>query len=339
VFQVCNLNFEITNPSHTSEGVFVMNWFRRSVTARSFRRMVFGLAAVGGVLWFADQVQRISSQRGIETTRATGLSAYSMRFGLSKAAILGKAVLPQMSLAQAPVFPPGTRIARTASLRIFVRDFLAAQESVDRTVKSRGGFAAAMTVSSPIGSSRSLSADIEIPSAQCDATLREFRMLGRVEEERQGSEEVGAQSEDLDIRLRNSRETENRLTDILRVGTGKVSDVLEVENEITRVRGEIEEHEAEQKRLANRISFAAIELDLTEEFPERAGIRLARIGLRMKNALIEGYQGAADGFFDVLEIVLTAAPSLFVWGLLLFWPIRWGWRRWRTIKAESGAQA
>jgi hypothetical protein len=301
--------------------------------------MIFGLAAVGGLIWFADRVQRINSQREFETARATGLSAYSMWSGPNKTPRLMNSGLPQLGLAQTAVFPPATRIARTASLRISVNDFSMAKDAMDGVVKARGGFTASMTISSPKDSSRTLSADIEIPAAQCDAALSEFRMLGRVEEERQGSEEVTAQSEDLDIRLKNAREAENRLTNILRVGTGKVSDVLEVENEITRVRGEIEHQEADQKRLISRIIFASIELNLTEDFQAQPGIRLSQISLRMKNALVDGYRAAADGFLDVLEIVLTAAPSLLVWGLLLFWPMRWGWRRWRMLKAESGAKA
>jgi len=58
---------------------------------------------------------------------------------------------------------------------------------VERIVTARGGFTASMTISSPKDSSRSLSADIAIPTAQCDAALQEIRMLGLVEEDRQGS--------------------------------------------------------------------------------------------------------------------------------------------------------
>jgi uncharacterized small protein (DUF1192 family) len=192
-----------------------------------------------------------------------------------------------------------------------------------------------MTISSPKNSSRSLSANLAIPTEQTDAALQEFRSLGRVEEERQGSEEVTSQSEDLDIRLKNAREAESRLTNILRVGTGKVSDVLEVETEITRVREEIERMEAEQKRLNSRVTFASIDLNLTEEFQAEPGIRSSQLGLRMRNAFIDGYRGAADGVLNVLEIVLSTGPSLFLWGLILFWPARWAWRRWQKGRAQG----
>jgi Domain of unknown function (DUF4349) len=316
---------------HTERfGIHLPKW---SAASRFLRRMVFGLVAVGGLLWFVARIESINSQRGIESSRATGLSAIPIQSYYTP--MLAKGVFSQARLAQSPVLPEGTRIARTASLRVSVRDFSASRESVERIVKARGGFSASLTISSPKDSSRSLSADFAIPTAQCDAVLQEFRMLGHVEEERQGSEEVTAQSEDLDIRLKNAREAETRLTNILRAGTGKVSDVLEVENEITRVREEIERMEAEQKRLNNRVVFASIDLNLAEEFRAKPGIRSSQLGLRMRNDFINGYHGAMDGVLNVLEIILSAGPSLFLWGLLLFWPVRWAWRHWQKARAQG----
>jgi uncharacterized small protein (DUF1192 family) len=316
---------------------YAMHWPKWNLTARFLRRMSLGLVAVAGLLWFVARIESINSQRGIETRRATGLSAIpGTRF--FNASMQAKGAFSQVGLAQSTVLPEGTRIARTASLRVYVRNFPEARESVDQIVKARGGFAASMTISSPKDSSRSLSADFAIPNAQYDAALQEFRSLGRVEEEHQGSEDVTAQSEDLDIRLKNTQETETRLTNILRVGTGKVSDVLEVENEITRVREEIERMEAEQKRLNHRVVFASINLSLTEEFQAESGFRSSQLGLRIRNALIDGYRDAADGMLDVLEIVLSLGPSLFFWGLILFWPARWAWRRWQKSRDQSEAR-
>jgi hypothetical protein len=317
---------------------YAMHWPKWSVTARFLRRMAFGLVAVAGLLWFVARIESINSQRGIESSRASGLSAIpATRF--FNASMQSRSVFSQAGVAQSEVLPEGTRMARTASLRVYVRNLSAARESVDRIVRARGGFTASMTISSPKDSSRSLSADFAIPNAQCDAALQEFRSLGRVEEEHQGSEEVTAQTEDLDIRLKNARETETRLTNILRVGTAKVSDVLEVENEITRVREDIEREEAQQKRLNNRVVFASINLNLTEEFQAEPRIQSSQLGLRMRNAFIDGYRDAADGVLDVLEIVLSSGPSLILWSLILFWPARWTWRRWQRFRTQAETRA
>jgi hypothetical protein len=314
-----------------------IRWQKWSATSRFLRHMAYGIVVVAGLLWFVARIESINSQRGIETSRATGLDAIATQSYFTP--MLAKGVFSQARLAQSPVLSEGTRIARTVSLRISVRDFSAARESVDRIVKAHAGFTASMTISSPKDSSRSISANFAIPTAQCDTALQEFRSLGRVEEEHQGSEEVTAQSEDLDIRLKNAREAETRLTNILRLGTGKVSDVLEVENAITRVREEIEHMETEQRRLNNRVVYASINLNLTEEFQAEPSIRSSQLGLRLRNAFIDGYHGAADGVLNVLEIVLSTGPSLLLWGLILFWPSRWAWRRWQKSRVQNEASA
>jgi hypothetical protein len=306
---------------------------------RFLRPMAFGITGVIILLWFVVRLERINSYRDIETSRATGLSEYSYSAVPHNAPMLSKEVLPRVRLAQAAVLGGGRQIARTASLRISVTDFSSARESVDRIVSANAGFVASLSISYPKDSTRSLTAQLAIPSAQRDEALEDFRKLGRVEEETQGSEEVTAQAEDLDIRLKNANEEEDRLGSILRMGTGKLSDVLEVEREQTRVREEIESMEAEQKRLKGRTTFISIDLNLTEEYQAQLGIHGLLAGLQMRNALKEGIHDAADGLLNVVVFLLSSGPSLLLWALILFWPARWAWRRWRNPKAPITASA
>jgi Domain of unknown function (DUF4349) len=299
--------------------------------ARFLRRTVFGIIGITGLIWFALHLERGNQLRGIESTRETGLAAVG--YSSSYAPMLAKGLVPQMRTRA--VNREGTKIARTISLNLSVSDFAHARSLVDKIVKSYAGYTAYMTVSSPKDASQSLIANIGIPAAQCDAALNEFRAMGRIEEERQSSEEVTAQSQDLDIRLKNARETEARLNDILRIRTGKVSDVLDVEKEMARVREGIERTESEQKRLSNRSDFASIELNLTEEYQAQLGVRASLVGLHIRNAWVDGYHGAEEGLVDALEFCLLVGPSLILWCLILFWPARWGLRQWQRHRSAA----
>lgn len=305
-----------------------------NVTGRFLRRMALGILGVVILLWFVDREEVISSYRGIEASRATGLSAVTSSF-LTRPAPLSRRVASRLALEQPTAVEQGLQIARTATLQISVRDFPSVRDAVDRIVDARGGVVTSLNISYPKDNSKSLSARLVIPSAQREAALEDFRKLGRVETEAQGSEEVTAQTEDLDIRLKNSREEEERLAGILRIGTGKISDILEIEQEQTRVRGEIENMEAQRRRLSNRVSFASIDLTLTEDYQAPLRIRDSLSVLRMRNALAEGLHSAAQGFGDAVTFLLSAGPSLLLWGLILFWPGRWAWRRWRSSRAPS----
>jgi hypothetical protein len=229
-------------------------------------------------------------------------------------------------------------IARTASLKISAKDFQSARAGVDRIIATFHGFAASMTINNAVGEPQSLNAELHFPAAQCDAALAALKALGRVEQEQQGGEEVTAQVVDLDARLKNARETETRLQDILKTRTGKVSDVLEVENQIAETRQNIEQMEGEQKALHNRITFSAITLDLHEEYQASLETTEPSAGRRIRNAIVDGFRAAAEGSLALVVFLLSAGPSLLLATIILFWPARWAWRRLRT-EASAAAPA
>ena len=132
---------------------------------------------------------------------------------------------------------------------------------------------------------------------------------------------------DLAARLKNSRATEERLLGVLRNNTGKVKDVLEVENEISRVRGEIEEMEADQRALQSRVDFATITLSVTEEYKASFNAPPSSTGARLHNAFVTGYHSVVENVVGLVAWLLESGPTLLLWAALLFFPIRWAWRR------------
>jgi Domain of unknown function (DUF4349)/Putative zinc-finger len=229
----------------------------------------------------------------------------------------------------------GPMIARSVSLSLFTKDFESSRASLDAILVRHNGYAAELSVSTPLNAARSLQASLRIPAPQLSAALAELKSLGRVVVETQNGEEVTQQHADLVARLKNSRETEQRLQAILTERTGKISDVLSVEQEIARVRGEIEQMEAEQKNLEHRVDFATINLQLSEEYKANLDSPAPAISTLIHNALIGGYRNVAD---TLLAIVLSFAqygPVLIFWLLVLFIPAWLVWRRWRHAAAAT----
>jgi len=107
----------------------------------------------------------------------------------------------------------------------------------------------------------------------------------------------------LEARLANARNTERRLTELLKERTGKLSDVLAVENEHARVRGEIERMEAEKRTCQTR-------------WPSLP------------------YQSMVDGIVSFALFLLEDGPSLILWGAVLFLPARLIWKRVRRSFAH-----
>ena len=159
------------------------------------------------------------------------------------------------------VIASGPMIIRTAQLSLITKEFDKARANIEAILKRHRGYVGELKTGGATGSGRTLTATLRVPADQLDATLAEVKTLGRVESESQSGQNVTSQYVDLQARLSNARNTEQRLTDLLRNRTGKLSDVLEVEQELDRVRGEIEQMEAERKNMSNQVSFAHLERD------------------------------------------------------------------------------
>jgi hypothetical protein len=228
-----------------------------------------------------------------------------------------------------------TMIARTIALAIVTKDFLASRASLDAILARHHGYAAQLTVSTTENAARSVQASLRIPAAELSSAVADLKALGRVESESQGGEEVTQEHADLVARLKNSRETEQRLQAILLQRTGKIADVLAVEQEIARVRGEIEEMEAEQKNLEHRVDFAAVKLQLTEEYKAQLNPPAASVSTRIHNAFVAGYRGASETILSFVLFFAESGPTLLIWLLIFFVPGWILWRRYRRSLATS----
>ena len=218
-------------------------------------------------------------------------------------------------------------IARTAELKVVVEKFDHARKEVDRILAQYKGYVAHLSASAENDSARILIASLRVPADQLDACIAELKQLGRVTQESQAGVEVTREHQDLIARLKNSRNTEARLDDVLRQRHGKIADVLDVERESARVRGEIEQMEAKQKTLEHRVDFATIDLKLTEEYKVQLNSPTPSVATQLRNACIKGFRNASENLLGILLFLAEFGPTLLLWLAILFFPTRLLWRR------------
>jgi negative regulator of sigma E activity len=228
----------------------------------------------------------------------------------------------------------GPMTIRTAQLSLITKEFDKARANLEAILKRHRGYVGELKAGGAAGSGRTLTATLRVPADQLDATLTEVKALGRVESESQSGQDVTSQYVDLQARLANARNTEQRLTDLLRNRTGKLSDVLEVEQELDRVRGEIEQMEAERKTMTNQVSFATLNATITEDYQAQLQVVPPSTSTRLSNAAVEGYRGMADGVVTLVLFLLSIGPSLLLWGAILFVPARLVWKKVRRSFAS-----
>jgi hypothetical protein len=228
----------------------------------------------------------------------------------------------------------GPMIIRTAQLSLITKEFDKARANLEAILKRHRGYVGELRAGGTTGSGRTLTATLRVPADQLDATMTEVKTLGRVESESQSGQDVTSQYVDLQARLTNARNTEQRLTDLLRNRTGKLSDVLEVEQELDLVRGEIEQMEAERKNMSNQVSYATLNATITEDYKAELQVVPPSTSTRLSNAAIEGYRSMVDGVMTLALFLLSTGPSLLLWGAILFFPVRLLWKKVRSSFAS-----
>ena len=151
----------------------------------------------------------------------------------------------------------GPLIVRTGQLDLRVEDLDAAISAAERAVAAVGGYVAGSQRSGD-GDQATASVIFRVPAARWTDALVALRAIGtKILGEQTSSQEVTAQVVDLGARLANLRVTEAALQGIMDRAT-KIPDVLAVQEQLTGVRGQIEELTAEQQTLQNQAALATL---------------------------------------------------------------------------------
>jgi hypothetical protein len=138
---------------------------------------------------------------------------------------------------------------------------------IRQTAGQFGGFVGNTSLLAGKEEQKTATLELRIPSAQFDAVVGALNQLGKVETVTVSAEDVSEEYVDLGARLANARRVEARLVEMLGKRTGKLSDVLTVEQELSRVRQEAERYEARIRWLEHRASLSSLSVSLHEKAP------------------------------------------------------------------------
>ncbi|HET6681071.1 MAG TPA: DUF4349 domain-containing protein [Gemmatimonadaceae bacterium] len=158
-------------------------------------------------------------------------------------------------------------LIRTGHAAVRVDSLEPAMARVQALAESLGGRVANTSVQTGLGELRAATLDLRIPAARFDEAVAGVEPLGAVESVNVQSQDVGEEFVDVTARVNNARRLEERLVGILATRTGKLDDVLAVERELARVRGEIERYEGRLRYLSSRVEMSAFSVYLHEPVP------------------------------------------------------------------------
>jgi hypothetical protein len=219
------------------------------------------------------------------------------------------------TLASAKEVGEGARRIRTATLSLEVADLAASEREVLSAIASLGGYVQDSRASGE-GSGRTTSYVLRIPAGRLDAAVSDLGGLGKVRESSTQTQDVTETYADLEMRVRVKKGVEERLRAILDQRAGKLSEVLEVENELARVVEEVERLETALQGYDRQIAWSTLKLDLVQNAP----IVQAGFPENVAASFRDGMATFAAAVSAVVYLVTFLAPWL-LFGSVLLWAV------------------
>lgn len=158
---------------------------------------------------------------------------------------------------------PDRYLIKNATVTVEAGDVKQATAKLIADAKALKGYVSDMHETVDSLGSRSVTVQVRIPAQEFDNFLQQFDGRGKVLEKQVTTQDVTEEFVDSQSRLRNLKATEARLLDHLH-RSGKLSDTLLVETELTRVREEIEQLEGRLRFLAHRVDYSTLSVTLKE---------------------------------------------------------------------------
>mgnify|MGYP001216142872 CR=1 FL=1 len=184
---------------------------------------------------------------------------------MAAATMAGASAQSDSSAAPADLAPATERmVIRTADIRLRVDDVAAAVITVRDMAQTNGGFVFSSSTHND-GDSQFAQITIRVPSDRYEDTLNQLRSatwVDRVESEESSSQDVSGEYVDNESQLRTLRETQSRLLDLLSRAES-IDDILRLELELQKTRGQIERIQGRQQYLDNATAYSTISVSLS----------------------------------------------------------------------------
>ncbi len=230
--------------------------------------------------------------------------------------------------APGPVAVPAERkVIRNGSLTLDVRGLDEALSAIRSATEKAGGYVTNESQGKDEYGARQGSITCRVPTASLDKTLAGFQSLGRVEGVNVTAEDITEQYFNLEMRLRNQRDLETRFRALLDKPGNKVADLLEIEREMARVRGEIDELEGRKRFWDSQVSLSTLTIQLHEPRPAIVGEGGGILG-----TLKSAFSRLGENLVETIAW-LIASLGVIVPAVLALWI---AWRLWRALRSRGG---
>ena len=205
-------------------------------------------------------------------------------------------------------------IIRTATASIEVDSLEPAVAMVHQLAERVGGYVGGQGVETGRNQLRQAFIEVKIPAARFNEVIGGLKPIGKLESVNVAAQDVGEEFVDVTARMDNARRLERRLIDLLATRTGKLKDVLDVEQSLAQVREEIERYEGRIRYMQAHIAMSTLNVTLHEPLPV--------VGTAGRSVLGEAFAQAWRNFVGFISVLVQSLgvilPLAMIGGLVWF---------------------
>lgn len=189
------------------------------------------------------------------------------------------------------------KIIRNGDFSVRVKSYDPFLVALQKQLALTGGYISQTEVNRGSSSIYAASITLRLPPEQLDAFLDWLRTQGIVTSEKLTTDDITEKYYDLKSRLENARRFEARLLEMLKTQTGKLEDVLAVEEKLNQIREQIEQMEGRLRVMDSLVSMSTVTLHVSVEeyyvapIEPTFGDRASRVWRDSVRALKEFIQG------------------------------------------------
>ncbi len=283
-----------------------------------------GLAGCGGA-GTKDSAPAMAPQEMAEARDSMDM-AYSMS---NSGAPAGAATIEEEGMAgedgggAQPAEGAGVRyVILNARLTLEIEDIEETTKEIQKSVKQLGGYVASLEIYDLSRERRAGHMSIRIPQDKYAYALEILDGLGETKNISENTSDVTMNYIDLEARITNLEAQEKRMRELLDRAEN-MEDILQIEKELGRIRGDLESMTAEFKHLQERVNYSTIDIRLEERDPRQETVvdGFGNFGERIGNLMALNTNRLLDGMANFVIVIIGSLPIIIP--LLLLIIILW----------------
>ncbi len=218
-------------------------------------------------------------------------------------------------------------IIQNASLTLEITDIEEAAESIRGLVEQMDGYIASLNFYDLTRERRMGQISLRVPADKYSQLMLLLQEQGEVKNIEESTNDVSMEYIDLEARIANLQAQEQRIRELLEKAK-EIEDILAIEKELTRIRGDLESMQGEFKYLQEKVTFSSIHVSLEEKDPREYAVvdEFTTFGEELgerfslnTNRVIKGLTGLVLAFLGSLPLLLTLAVlGLLLWKGIIF---------------------